>query len=60
MAVFVKAIQYLEGSQGIFPGFSPRQALTIEDKEEFLLLIAYILLLIWRHSDHCLLQYRES
>lgn len=58
-AVFVKAIQYLEGSQGIFPGFSPRQALTVEDKE-FLLLIAYILLLIWRHSDHCLLQYRES
>lgn len=37
MAVFVKAIQYLEGSQGIFPGFSPRQALTIEDKRRIAL-----------------------
>lgn len=36
-AVFVKAIQYLEGSQGIFPGFNPRQALTIEDKRKIAL-----------------------
>lgn len=60
LAVFIKAIQYLEGSQGICPGFSSRRAPTIEGKEESLLLIAYILLLIWTHSDHCLLQYRES
>lgn len=37
MTVFAKAVQYLESSQGIFPGSSPRKALTVENKEDFCL-----------------------